>query len=50
MQEVCFNCTVGAFVTGHSWNMQKVSITGECKNIEFVWELRITRFCERGRK
>ena len=50
MQEVCFNCTVGALVRGHPSNTQKVSITGECKNIEFVSELRITGFCERGRK
>ena len=50
MQEVCFNRTVGALVRGHPSNTQKVSITGKCKNVEFVWELRVTGFCERGRE
>ena len=44
-----------ALVSRHPWDAKKVSVTGtgrlqECKNIEFVWELSKTGFCEGGRK
>ena len=40
---------------GHSRYSKKVSITGayrlwECKNTEFVWEVRKAGFCDGGRK
>ena len=49
------NNTMEALVSGHPREVKKVSITGagrlrECKNTEFVWELRKTGFCESGRK
>ena len=47
--------TVEALVGGHSRDAKKVSVTEagrlrECKNTEFVWELRERGFCEGGRK
>ena len=44
-----------ALVSGHPRDAKKVSVTKaghlrECKNIEFVWELRKTGFYEGGRK
>ena len=47
-------CTVEALISRHPWGLKKVSITTgagclqECKNTEFVWELRKTAFCEGG--
>ena len=40
-------------MNGHPWYAKKVSETGadllrECKNSDFVWELRKMRFCEGG--
>ena len=39
---------------GHSRDVKKVSVaragrSWECKNTEFVWEMRKTGFCEGGR-
>ena len=47
--------TVEALVGGHSRDGKKVSVTEagrlrECKNTEFVWELKERGFCEGGRK
>ena len=44
-----------ALVSGHPRDMKKGYITGvgclrECKNTEFVWEIRKMGFCEGGRK
>ena len=44
-----------ALVGGHSRDAKKVFVTEagrlrECKNTEFVWELRERGFCEGGRK
>ena len=44
-----------ALESGHPRDAKKVSVAGtgrlqECKNIEFVRELRKTGFCEGGRK
>ena len=44
---------VEALVGGHSRDVKKVSVARagrlrECKNTEFVWEMRKTGFCERG--
>ena len=46
---------VEALVSGHGRDAKKVPVTGagrlrECKNTEFVWEVRKTRFCEGGLK
>ena len=43
--------TVEAPLSGHLWEAKKVSITWagrlpECKNIQFLWVLRKTGFCE----
>ena len=43
--------TVEAFTSGHPWEVKKMSVTGvgrlqECKNTEFLRELRKTGFCE----
>lgn len=40
-------CTVESLRGGHPWGLKKVSITGagclqECKNTEFIWELKKT--------
>ena len=45
------NRTVEAFVSGDPRDAKKVSVTEagrlrECKNTQFVWELRKTAFCE----
>ena len=45
--------TVEALVSGHPRDAKKVSVTEagrlrECKNTEFVWELRKEAFCEGG--
>ena len=46
--------TVEALISGHLWDMEKVPVTeagrhlSGCKNTEFVWEFRKTRFCEGG--
>ena len=42
-------------MSGHPREAKKFSVTGagclrECKNTEFVWELRKTAFCEGGCK
>ena len=42
-------------MSGHPCHVKKVSLTRagcfwECKNAEFVWELRTMVFCESGRK
>ena len=42
-----------ALVRGHSQDVKKVSVARagrlwECKNIEFVWEVRKKGFCEGG--
>ena len=47
--------TVEALVGGHSRDAKMVFVTEagrlrECKNTEFVWELRERGFCEGGRK
>ena len=41
-------------MSGHSRDVKKVSVARagrlqECKNTEFVWEMRKTGFCEGGR-
>ena len=46
---------VEALVSGHGRDAKKVPVTGagrlrECKNTEFVREVRKTRFCEGGLK
>ena len=43
-----------ALGSGHSLDVKKVSVARagrlrECKNTEFVWEMRKTGFCEGGR-
>ena len=45
-----YNNTVKALVFGHPRDAKIVSVTAagclrECKNTEFVWELRKTGFC-----
>lgn len=50
-----FVITVEALMSGHPCHVKKVSLTRagcfwECKNAEFVWELRTMVFCESGRK
>ena len=47
--------TVKALVSERPRDSKKVFVTGagrlrECKNTDFVWELKKTRFCEGGRK
>ena len=48
-------CTMEALISGHPRDVKKVSIPGagrlrECKNTEFVWELRKMVSCEGGRR
>ena len=55
MSLVRISNTEEALVSGHPQDVKKVSITGsgcvqECKNTEFIWELRKMTFCEGGRK
>ena len=45
-----YNNTVKALVFRHPWDTKMVSVTAaghlrECKNTEFVWELRKIGFC-----
>ena len=56
IQNISSSCTLEALVSGHlPRDVKKVLVTGadrvrECKNTEFVSELRKTGFCEGGVK